>query len=479
MRAEALWMRAGTVSAARAPEQIPRGRWRQPDEFLVTSAPDILKGQGADGRVPPDVENRPTAAARDRGGRGAALLPRFGLGTTWVDADFWSERAVARYGLALLLVVAAIGASFVLQVFSERALSFPFYVAVVLSTWFGIGPGLLVILCSALAVDFFWIPPLYTLGIDDENWAWYIIFTASALISLSWTWQRRQSERALESTVAQRTAELVASNTALTKEIAEREAAEADLQEAQAEVARTLRLATVAETAAAIAHEINQPLAAIAANASACQRSLTRDPPLLDLAQEAAGCIVADANRAAEVVGRVRALLNKEGPRHVPVDINTTVHDVLALSRGIADRQAIAIHTDLAEPLPPVLGDPVQLQQVLLNLVSNAVEAMISTTGRRRVLTIKSGLEEGSAVIVTVEDSGTGIDAKHADRVFESFYTTKPNGIGVGLSISRSIIEAHGGRLWLVSDTPAGARFCFALPVIPAAADATRGAADR
>ena len=201
MRAEALRMRGGTVSAARAPEQIPRARWGQPDEFLVTSAPDILKGQGADGRVPPDVENRPAAAARDRGGRGAGLLPRFGLGTTLVDADFWSERAVARYGLALLLVVAAIGASFVLQVFSERALSFPFYVAVVLSTWFGIGPGLLVIVCSALAVDFFWIPPLYTLGIDNENWAWYIIFTASALISLSWTWQRRQSERALESTM--------------------------------------------------------------------------------------------------------------------------------------------------------------------------------------------------------------------------------------------------------------------------------------
>jgi C4-dicarboxylate-specific signal transduction histidine kinase len=401
-------------------------------------------------------------------------MPRFGFGTTWINPNFWSERAVLRYGLALLLVVAAIGASFVLQVFSERALSFPFYVAVVLSTWFGIGPGLLVIVCSAMAVDYFWIPPLYTLGIDNENWAWYIIFTASALISLSWTWQRRQSERALESTVAQRTAELVASNMALTKEIAEREAAEADLQEAQAEVARTLRLATVAETAAAIAHEINQPLAAIAANASACQRSLTRDPPLLDLAQDAAGCIVADANRAAEVVARVRALLNKEGPRYVPVDINGTVHDVLALSRGIADRQAIAIHTDLTEPLPAVLGDPVQLQQVLLNLVSNAVEAMISIAGPR-VLTIKSRLEEAGTVIVTVEDSGTGIDAKHAERVFDSFYTTKPNGIGVGLSISRSIIEAHGGRLWLVSAPPAGAHFCFALPVIPAAANATKG----
>jgi signal transduction histidine kinase len=434
----------------------------------VSSAPDILKNQDAADPVSLGIDKGPVTIA-NRGVRrwGSEWLARSGFGKTWMNTEFWSDRVLARYALALLLLIAATGASFGLQVFTDRALSFPFYVAVVLSTWFGVGPGLLVIVCSALVVDFFWIPPLYTIGIDDGNWAWYIIFTGSALISLVWTWQRRQAERALESTVAERTAELVSANTALTREIAERQAAEAELQETQAEVARTLRLATVAETAAAIAHEINQPLAAISANASACQRSLARDPPILDLARDAAGCIVADANRAAEVVGRVRALLNKEGPRHVPVDINHVIQDVLALSRGAADRQAIAIQTDLTEPLPPVLGDIVQLQQVLLNLVTNAFEAMATVAGWTRILTIRSAPEQGDAVTVTVEDSGGGIDTKHAERVFDSFYTTKPNGIGVGLSISRSIIEAHGGRLWLVSDSPVGARFCFALPAVP------------
>ena len=159
--------------------------------------------------------------------------------------------------------------------------------------------------------------------------------------------------------------------------------------------------------------------------------------------------------------------MNKEGPRHAPVEVNGIIQDVLALSRSAADRQAVAIDTDLAEPLSPVLGDIVQLQQVLLNLVANAIEAMASTAARPRVLAIQSRLDEAGAVIVTVEDSGGGIDAKHTDRVFDSFYTTKPNGIGVGLSISRSIIEAHGGRLWLASGTPPGARFCFSLPAAP------------
>jgi len=441
----------------------------------VTSAPDIVEAADTGRSVSPEIDKGPVRIA-DRGVRGWGFhrLARSGFGKTWMNREFWSDRVLARYGLALLLLAGATGASFVLQVFTDRALSFPFYVAVVASTWFGIGPGLLVIVLSALIVDYFWIPPLYSLGLDDENWAWYVVFTASALLSLGWTWQRRQAERALESTVAERTAELVGANAALTREIVERQAAEAELQEAQAEVARTLRLATVAETAAAIAHEINQPLAAISANASACLRSLARDPPLLDLSREAAGCIVADANRAADVVGRVRALLNKEGPRHAPVEVNGIIQDVLALSRSAADRQAVAIDTDLAEPLPPVLGDPVQLQQVLLNLVTNAIEAMAATAARPRVLAIQSRLDEAGGVVVTVEDSGSGIDAKHADRVFDSFYTTKPNGIGVGLSISRSIIEAHGGRLWLASGTPAGARFCFALPAARAKTGANR-----
>ena len=358
-----------------------------------------------------------------------------------------------------------------LQLFSERALSFPFYVAVVISTWFGIGPGLLTIVCSAMVVDYFWIPPLYTLGIDADNWSWYLIFTASALVSLLWTWQRRNTERALETTVARRTAELVAANLALRDEIAERQAAEAELQEAQAEVARTLRLTTVAETAAAIAHETNQPLAAIAANASACMRSLSREPPLLDLAREPAGCIVDDANRAAEVISRVRALLNKEGPKRQLVDLNSTVQDVLALTRGAIDRQGIVLRVELSDCLPGVLGDPIQLQQVLLNLVTNGIESMSAAANGPRVLTVRSTLDEAGGAVVTVEDSGTGIDPKQAARVFDSFYTTKPNGIGVGLSISRSIIEAHGGRLWLDPAAPCGARFSFALPVARSATE--------
>jgi C4-dicarboxylate-specific signal transduction histidine kinase len=265
--------------------------------------------------------------------------------------------------------------------------------------------------------------------------------------------------------VEERTAELVCANAALTKEIAERRAAEAELQDAQAEVARTLRLATVAETAAAIAHEINQPLAAMATNASACLRSLARDPPMLGLAREAAGCIVSDANRAADVIVRVRSLLNKDGPKHRPVDINRIVDDVLALSRGVIDRQGIVVRAELEVLLPAVLADPVQLQQVLLNLVTNAIEAMSALADGPRVLSIRSGLDESGAVMVSLGDSGAGIDPKQAERIFDSFYTTKPNGIGVGLSISRSIIEAHGGRLWLAAAAGPGACFCFALPV--------------
>jgi signal transduction histidine kinase len=275
--------------------------------------------------------------------------------------------------------------------------------------------------------------------------------------------------------VEERTAELVGANAALTREIAERQAAEAELQEAQAEVARTLRLATVAETAAAIAHEINQPLAAISANASACLRSLARDPPLLDLSREAAGCIVADANRAADVVGRVRALLNKEGPRHAPVEVNGIIQDVLALSRSAADRQAVTIDTDLAEPLPPVLGDPVQLQQVLLNLVTNAIEAMAATAARPRVLAIQSRLDEAGAVVVTVEDSGSGIPREELPKIFEKFYQVgnpdqpRQAGSGLGLAIAREIVEAHGGTISAESEVGKGTTFRVTLPDRPPA----------
>jgi signal transduction histidine kinase len=437
----------------------------------VASSRDILKDFNSDrddGEIAAAAVRK--AARRDRSGAGSwradrGRIARLVVNTSdWLHSGFRSDRFVLQYGLAILFVGAATAVSAILELVTGHVLTFPYYAAVVFSTWLGIGPGLLSVILAAQVVNYYWVPPIYSLGVDDQNWPWYVVFIASTLLSLAWTWQRRQAQHALEATVAARTADLVRANEALRKEMAERQAAEAELQQAQTEVARTLRLATVAETAATIAHEINQPLAAISANASACLRSLAREPPIMDLAREAAGCIVSDATRAAEVITRVRALLNKEGPQHIRLDINHVVEEVLNLSRGAVERQGIALKTELARSLPTILGDPVQLQQVLWNLVSNSMEAMTGISGGARALTIATRLDESGAVVVAVEDTGPGIDAKQAERVFDSFYTTKPTGIGVGLSISRSIIEEHQGRLWLAPGRDRGACFCFALP---------------
>src|SRR5439155_4748483 len=248
-------------------------------------------------------------------------------------------------------------------------------------------------------------------------------------------------------------------------DLTDRKRTEQALHDAEADLARTMRLATVAELAASIAHEINQPLAAIVVNGSACLRSLARRPAAVGDAREAASCIVADGTRAGEVIARIRGLLSKQGPQHIPLDINRVIGDVLDLSRGTTERQEIAIHTELAGSLPSVLGDPVELQQVLVNLVTNAAEAMTEVTDRARELTIRSRIDKGEFVLVTVEDTGSGMDPAELDHVFDSFYTTKADGIGVGLSISRSIIEAHGGQLSASPVEPHGACFGFTVPV--------------
>ncbi len=251
-------------------------------------------------------------------------------------------------------------------------------------------------------------------------------------------------------------------------DLTERKRTEEALHDAEADLARTMRLATVAELAASIAHEINQPLAAIVVNGSACLRSLARRPAAVVDAREAASCIVADGTRAGEVIARIRGLLSKQGPQHIPLDINRVIGDVLDLSRGTIERQGIAVHTELTGSLPPALGDPIELQQVLMNLVTNASEAMMEITDRPRVLTVRSVIDEGEFVLITVEDTGIGLDPAELDRIFDSFYTTKPDGIGVGLSISRSIIEAHGGQLSASPIEPHGACFRFTVPLVDA-----------
>lgn len=240
-------------------------------------------------------------------------------------------------------------------------------------------------------------------------------------------------------------------------------ALELALAQARMELADLGRAASLGELAASIAHEINQPLGAIANSTSACLRWLAMQPPNLDEAREAAAQAVRESNRAGEVIVRIRALLNKEPPASDRLDLNEIIRDVLNLMSKEITEARITVRTALAPDLPPVLGDRIQLKQLILNLVINAIEAMNPVRDRPRELRIQSAMDS-DAVHVSVQDTGIGFDREQLDSMFQPFFTTKPSGIGMGLSVSRSIIEAHGGRLWAVSNDSHGAVFHFTLP---------------
>ncbi len=250
-----------------------------------------------------------------------------------------------------------------------------------------------------------------------------------------------------------------------TVDITERKRAEEErtrLRHLEADLAHINRVSMLGELTASIAHEVNQPLAGIVGNASAGLRWLAADVPNLDEAREGLRRIVRDGKRAAEVISRTRALTKKTVAQTEKVDVNDTISQVLALVTDEAKRRSVAIETRFAEDLSPVLGDRVQLQQVTLNLVMNAIEAMASASERQLVITTQNG--EADRIQVMVEDSGVGLDPKALSKIFDPFYTTKPDGMGMGLSISTSIIQAHGGRLWATTKTSPGTVFCFTLP---------------
>jgi signal transduction histidine kinase len=217
------------------------------------------------------------------------------------------------------------------------------------------------------------------------------------------------------------------------------------------------------ELTASIAHEVSQPLGAMVASAGACARWLAADPPAMAEARSALDSIVADGKRAREVIGRIRALTKRQVPRMDLLDLNRKILEVLAFTEQELRSHDIVLETRLDSTLPRVLGDRVQLQQVLLNLIVNAIEAMSAVNDRPRELTIVSAQGTGG-VVVEVRDSGIGFDRDGGERVFDAFYTTKAEGLGIGLSISRSIVEAHDGRLWAAPNQPHGAIFAFSLP---------------
>src|SRR5258706_4903193 len=250
---------------------------------------------------------------------------------------------------------------------------------------------------------------------------------------------------------------------ALIASLSEQKRAEEALREAQADLAHVTRVTTLGEIAASIAHEVNQPLAAVVANAEACLRWLDRGPDL-DAARRSVQWIIDDGNRASEVIRRVRALANKTDIEKAPLDLNDVVREVIALVQRELISHQVLLQMELAPTLPLILADRVQLQQMIINLVMNGIEAMQSVTDRPRELVIRSGQDEAQ-LLVSVTDCGVGISAEDADRLFDPFFTTKSGGMGMGLSICRSIVEAHGGRLWASANLLHGATFQFTLPV--------------
>jgi NO-binding membrane sensor protein with MHYT domain/signal transduction histidine kinase len=246
-------------------------------------------------------------------------------------------------------------------------------------------------------------------------------------------------------------------------DVSERKRDEEALRQSQAELAHVNRVTTMGELTASLAHEVNQPIAAAVTDANTCLRWLMRDPPDVEEARAAAARVVKDATRAAEIINRVRLLFKKSPAERELVDINEVIPKMIVLLYSEAARYNISVQAELAADLPHIIGDPVQLQQVIMNLIVNSIDAMKDVDGARELI-IRSQRTENGQVLVSVIDTGVGLPQQHASKIFNAFFTTKSHGTGLGLRISRSIVESHGGRLWAAENSPRGASFCFTLP---------------
>jgi len=380
--------------------------------------------------------------------------------------------AVWRYLLATALVAAALFLSLVLQDAFGNPFWFFFPVVVIAATWYcGKGPGWVSVGVSTVLVLYYFIPPTRSFNIKPRDIPFFFVFAACQVVSnrlVSW---RRETEDSLRRArdelgirVAERTAELKQANEALLDRIEEQKRTQDALLVTRTELTRVARITTIVELTASIAHEVNQPLAAVVANGDACVAWLSHSTPNLSEARAAAERMIQGATRASEVIVRIRSLINKATPERTPVEMNKTIEETVALANGQALANGVSIVFDLSPDLPAVRADRIQLQQVILNLVMNGIEAMTSVTDRPRQLLIRSQREKAGEVRVSIEDTGIGVSADAMGRLFEPFYTTRPQGMGMGLPISRSIIEAHGGRLWAESALSQGSVFQFTLP---------------
>jgi C4-dicarboxylate-specific signal transduction histidine kinase len=382
------------------------------------------------------------------------------------------RRLLLASGLAIALVAAALALTLLLHSFVSTAGYVFFYAAVLASAWFGgKWSGSLAVILSGLTVAYFFTPPVYSFLISRDSLPLFIEFAGSAII-VAWfsSWRKRaeielrQARDELQFRVEERTAELRHTNQQLHAEMDERKRVEDAYYEARRELSRLNRISAMGALAASISHEINQPLAAVVTNADACSIWLTADPPNLDEARRTIDCIAREGTRASDVVRRIRAMFTKGAPEISQVQINSLILEVGGLLASELFHNRVELQTDLAGDLPPALGDAIQLRQVLVNLAVNAIEAMSAVVDRPRMLLIRSGMKGADELLIAVEDSGPGIVPQDRPRIFEAFFTTKSKGTGMGLSISQSIIESHGGRLWASPNAQYGMTFQFTLP---------------
>ena len=338
-----------------------------------------------------------------------------------------------RYGLAIISCGVALAVAWPID-----APSSCFLLAVTVSSLFGgLGPGLLSVALSALAFDHFFLWRTFPPAHESATFLRFAVFLIATLLITALMEIKRRVEES-------------------------RTRAQEALRLAQSDLAHVNRVNTMGELTASLAHEVNQPIAAAVTDASTCLRWLTRDEPDVEEAREAASRMVKDASRAAEIISRIRVLFKKGTPQRELVDINRIIREMVALMHGEATRHSISVRLELAADLPQLIGDRVQLQQVLMNLVINSIDAMNNVEGTHE-LAIKSQRAENDQLQVSVSDNGVGLPHQHADQIFNAFFTTKVHGTGMGLRISRTIVESHGGRLWASDNSPRGASFCFTL----------------